>query len=168
MIKYTYNIWNAVNNSTQVLSASTLPKFCWSINWCGSLLPGRNKIKYIHVLQTCKSAIGFRCPLTSIYFLLFLFSNKHRTSKYLFCAIQSSTSNAFFLNIFINARDNGVFWIGSLINIVNPDPIEDYMNGVPIIVSDKQAILVLRNNHSPIPICNNLEKDLSNVFHPTQ
>ena len=33
---------------------------------------------------------------------------------------------------------NGVFSIGSIIAIVNPDPIEDCMNCVPIIVLDKQ------------------------------
>ena len=40
--------------------------------------------------------------------------------------------------------------------IVNPDPIEDYMNGVPIIVSDEQEILMLPMNHSPILMCNDL------------
>ena len=50
------------------------------------------------------------------------------------------------------------FSIGSLIATVNPDPIEDYMNGVPIIISNEQSILMLPMNRSPIPMCNNLEQ----------
>ena len=57
----------------------------------------------------------------------------------MFCFIQSSTSNTVLFHIFINDKGNGVFSIGSLIDIVNPDPIEDYMNDVPIIVSNKQT-----------------------------
>ena len=30
------------------------------------------------------------------------------------------------------------FIIGTIIDNINPDPIEDYMNGVPIIVSNEQ------------------------------
>ena len=48
------------------------------------------------------------------------------------------------------------FSIGSLIAIVNPDTIEDYMNGVPIIVLNKQSILMIPMNHSLITMCNNL------------
>ena len=46
-------------------------------------------------------------------------------------------SNTVIFNRFINAIDNGVFGIGSPIAIVDPDPFEHYMNGVPIIVSKK-------------------------------
>ena len=60
-----------------------------------------------------------------------------------------------FFNRFLNARDNGVFRIGSLAVIVNPNIIEDYMNGVPIIVLNEQSILVLPINHSPIPMRQN-------------
>ena len=59
----------------------------------------------------------------------------------------------------INAIDNGVFSISSLIAIVNPDPIEDYMNSVPIIVSNKQYILILPMNHSPVTMHNDLEEN---------
>ena len=72
----------------------------------------------------------------------------------LFCVVQSSTSNNLFFNRFINARDNGVFSIGYLIDIVNPDLIEYYMNGVPIIVSNEQPILMIPTNHSPISMRN--------------
>ena len=50
--------------------------------------------------------------------------------------IQSSTSNTVFFHIFPNAIDNYVFSMGYIIDIFNPDPNEDYMNGVFIIVSD--------------------------------
>ena len=77
----------------------------------------------------------------------------------MFCVIQSFTSNTFPFNIFINAIDNGVFSIGSLSYIVNPDPIEYYINGVPIIVSNKQYILILPMNNSPVPMHNDLEEN---------
>ena len=54
--------------------------------------------------------------------------------------------------------------IGSRIGIVNPDPIEDYMNGVHVIVSNKQPILMIPMNHSPISMRNNLEANESKVF----
>ena len=50
----------------------------------------------------------------------------------LFCVIQSSTSNTVFFDRFINAIYNGAFRSGYLIDIVNPDPIEDYINGIRI------------------------------------
>ena len=45
-------------------------------------------------------------------------------SNFLFCAIQSSTSNFVFINIDLNAKDNVVSIIGYLIAVFNPDPIE--------------------------------------------
>ena len=51
------------------------------------------------------------------------------------------------------------FCIGSLITIVNPDPSEDYMNGVPIIFLNEQSIIMLPINHSPIPMRNDLEEN---------
>ena len=38
------------------------------------------------------------------------------------------------------------------------------MNGVPIIVLNKQSILILPMNHSPIPMRNNLEANKSKGF----
>ena len=66
----------------------------------------------------------------------FVFVLKQTHTKQIFCfiIIQSSTSNTVSFNIFLNDRDNDVFIIGSIIAIVNPDTIKDYMNGVPIIV----------------------------------
>ena len=90
--------------------------------------------------------------------LFFRFCNETNIDREncLFCVIQSSTSNNVSFNIFLNARDNGVFSIGSLIDILNTDPIEDYMNGFPIIVSDEQSILMVPINHSPITMRNDL------------
>ena len=82
----------------------------------------------------------------------------------IFCVIQSSTSNTVLFNRFINARDNGVFSIGSLIAVSNPDTIEDYMKGIPIIVSNGQSILTLPMNHSLIPMRNDLEANESKGF----
>ena len=82
----------------------------------------------------------------------------------LFCVIQTSTSTTIFFNIFLNDICNGVFSIGFLIAVVNPDPIEDYMNGVHIIFSNEKSILILPMNQSPIPMCNNLESNESKGF----
>ena len=46
------------------------------------------------------------------------------------------------------------FSIGSIIDIANPVTIKDYMNGVPITVSNEQYILILPKNHSLIPMPN--------------
>ena len=91
--------------------------------------------------------------------LLFRFCSETNADKYnsIFCVIQSFISNTVLFNIFINDIDNGIFSIGSLTDIVNPDPIEGYMNGVPIIVSNEQKILMLPMNHSPIPVHTDLE-----------
>ena len=69
--------------------------------------------------------------------IFFSFCSEENTDQAdrLFCIIQGSTSNTVFSKIFLNARENGVFRIGSLVDIVNTDPIEYYMNGVPIIIS---------------------------------
>ena len=72
------------------------------------------------------------------WIILFNFCSETNTDQgyCLFCVIQSSTSNTVSFNRFFNARDNDIFSIVSLIVIVNPDPIEDYMNGSHIIVSN--------------------------------
>ena len=88
-------------------------------------------------------------------FSFFSEANTDQTDR-LFCVIQSSTSNTVFFKIFLNAIENDVFSFGSLVDIVNTDPIEDYMNGVPIIISKKQSILMLPINHSPIPMRSDL------------
>ena len=64
----------------------------------------------------------------------------------------------FSLIFFINDRDNVIFSIGYLIAIVNPDPIEEYMNGAPSIVLTEQSILMVPMNHSPIPMHNDLKR----------
>ena len=74
---------------------------------------------------------------TIIFFRFFSETNTDKENR-LFCVIQSSTSNTVFFNIFINVRDIVFLIIGSIIDNINPDPIEDYMNGVPIIVSNEQ------------------------------
>ena len=91
--------------------------------------------------------------------LLFSFCSKINIDQasFLFCVIKSYASNTVFFHIFPNARYNGIFIIGYLFDIVNPDPVEDYMNGVPIIVPNEQSILMLPMNCSPIPMHNDLE-----------
>ena len=82
----------------------------------------------------------------------------------MFCVSQSSSSNNVSFNIILISRDYGVFIIGYLIAGGNPDPIKYYMDGIPIIVSNEQAILMLPINHSSIPMRNDLEPNKSNFF----
>ena len=93
--------------------------------------------------------------------ILFWFFSETNTDQAncLFCVIQRSTSNNVLFNRLLNAIENGLFRIGYLIAIVNPNPIEYYMHGVTIIVSNDQAILVLPINHSPMPVHNDLEEN---------
>ena len=95
--------------------------------------------------------------ITLNYFLLFFNGTNTDQANRPFCVIKSSTSNTAFFNIFINDRDNVVFSIGSIIDVVNPDHIEYYRHGVPIIFSNEQEILMLPMNHWPIIMCNDLE-----------
>ena len=98
-----------------------------------------------------------------IFFCLCYKTNADQENR-LFCVNQSSTSNNVLFNIFINDIYNGIFSIGSLIYFVNPDTIEDYMNGVLIIVSNEQLILMILMNHLPITICNNFEANKPKGF----
>ena len=58
--------------------------------------------------------------------LFFCYCSETNTyqSNSLFCVIQCYISNNFFFNRFINAKDNGVFSIGSLISIVEHIPLK--------------------------------------------
>ena len=64
---------------------------------------------------------------------------------------------------FSNERDNGQFTIGALMAIVNPDPIEDYMNGTPMIISNEKAILLQPMSHTHVPM-SHLEANESKAF----
>ena len=99
-----------------------------------------------------KLTLGGHCH--QIIFLRFCSEIYIDQANDLFCVIQSPTSNNFFFYIFLNARDNGVVSIGYIIDIVNPDPNENYIIGVPIIALKEQSILMLPMNYSPIPMCN--------------
>ena len=72
--------------------------------------------------------------------IFFRFCSETNTDQqnFLFCVIQSYKSNNFVSNWFINDRYYGFFSIASLIDIVNPGPIEGYMNGVPITIFNEQ------------------------------
>ena len=98
-----------------------------------------------------------------LFFRFFSGTNTYQENR-LFCVIQSSTSDTVFFPVFLNDIENGVFRTGFLIVIVNPDPIEDYINCVPIIVSNEQSILMLPMNQSPIPMQNDLKANTLKGF----
>ena len=90
----------------------------------------------------------------TIGLLFFVFVLKQTYTKQFFFVIQSTTPNTILFNRFLNTIENGVFSIGSLIAIFIADPIEYHMNGVPIIISKKQSILMIPMNHSSITMRN--------------
>ena len=84
--------------------------------------------------------------------LFFRFVSEKQTDQLnrIFCVMQNSTTNQHFFNRLSVARDNGQCTIGSLIAIVNPDPIENYMRGIPMITS--------------IPLQNDLQANETKAF----
>ena len=83
----------------------------------------------------------------------------------MFVVMQNSTTNNNLFNRFPNARDNGGFTIGSIIIFVNPKPIEKFMNGMPMLESQDQAILAKPMVCSAIPFRNDLDANEMKVFH---
>ena len=83
----------------------------------------------------------------------------------MFVVMQNSNTNNFLFNRFPNARDNGGFTIGSIIIFVNPKPIEKFMNGMPMLESQDQAILARPMVCSRIPFRNDLDANEMKAFH---
>lgn len=105
------------------------------------------------------------CLYNRILFFRFVSESNSSQNNRLFCVVHlNMKKNHHFFDRFANERDNGVFTIGALIAIVNLDPIEDYMNGTPMIVSYEKAILLKAMLHSPVPMCSDLEANESKAF----
>ena len=86
------------------------------------------------------------------------------TSNRMFHMIQNSTTNKEIFDRNAVFRDNGVISIGTVLIIVNPDPIENYMNGIPAITTKERVIVAKPMNHPNIPLSNNLEGNDSKAF----
>ena len=105
------------------------------------------------------------CLYNRILFFRFVSEKNSSQNNRLFCVVHLNMKiNHHFFDRFANERDNGLFTIGSLIAIVNPDPIEDYMNGTPMIVSYEKSILLKPMLHLPVPMCSDLEANESKAF----
>ena len=77
-------------------------------------------------------------------------------SNRLFYVMQNSTTNVTFFDRNTNFRDNGVCTISTLFAIVNPDPIENYMQGIPMITTKERAIILQPMVHRPIAMPNDI------------
>jgi hypothetical protein len=109
------------------------------------------------------------CQYNRILFFRFCSETNSNQNNRLFCVVHTNTKkNHQFFDRFANERDNGLCTIGSLIAIVNPDPIEDYMNGTPMIVTNEKAILLQPFVHPSIPMCTDLDANESKAFVITQ
>ena len=47
---------------------------------------------------------------------------------------------------------------------MNPDPIEDYMNSIPIVISNEKAILLKPMTYTPVPMSNTMEANECKAF----
>ena len=74
----------------------------------------------------------------------------------LFYVMQNSSTNVNFFDRNTNFRDNGICTIGTLFGIVNPDPIENYMQGIPMITTKERAIILQPFVHRPVPMSNDI------------
>ena len=74
----------------------------------------------------------------------------------LFYVMQNNTTNVNFFDRNTNFRDNGVCTIGTLFAIVNPDPIENYMQGIPMITTKERAIILQPFVHRPVAMSNDI------------
>jgi hypothetical protein len=105
------------------------------------------------------------CSYNRILFFRFCSEKTTDQADRIFCVVLSSRTNMFFFHRFPNARDNGICSIGSFIAIVNPDPIEDYMSGIPMITSNEQSILVSPPiAQMPVPMRDDLGANESKGF----
>jgi hypothetical protein len=78
------------------------------------------------------------------YRSIFLFLNvseKQQGQNRLFYMIMNSTSNKDLFEHNSNFRDNGVITIGTLMLIVNPDPVENFLNKIPIVTTKERAVV---------------------------
>mmetsp|Transcript_22253 Transcript_22253/g.27288 ORF Transcript_22253/g.27288 Transcript_22253/m.27288 type:complete len:441 (+) Transcript_22253:151-1473(+) len=105
------------------------------------------------------------CSYNRILFFRFVSETNSSQNNRLFCVVhQKMQKNNVFFDRTPNARDNGFVTIGTLIAIVNPEPIEDYMNGTPMIVSHEKAILLNPMIHKEIPMCSDLAANETKAF----
>eukprot|EP00957_Ditylum_brightwellii_P094432 7190775-Ditylum_brightwellii.AAC.1 len=75
----------------------------------------------------------------------------------IFVVMQNARTNDSLFNQVPNAHDNGGFTIASIIIVVNPKPIKKFMDGMPMIESQDQAILVRSMALPSVPYCNALD-----------
>lgn len=83
----------------------------------------------------------------------------------IFVIMQNFNSNENLFNRFPNARDNGKFTIGSILLIVNPRPITKYMNQIPMIETEEQAILAHTMILPKVSLMDDLDAHEMKAFH---
>ena len=62
-------------------------------------------------------------------------------------------------------RDNGTITVGSFVRIVNPAPIERFMQTIPLVCTDMRAVALRKPSlYNAIPINNNLDGNQAKAF----
>ena len=100
----------------------------------------------------------------SIYLFLNVSENHDSDQNSLFYMIMNSTTNTHLFERNTNFRDNGTISIGTLLMIVNPDPVENFMNGIPILSTKERAVVLNSRTFTQVPLSNNIEGNESRGF----
>ena len=100
----------------------------------------------------------------SIYLFLNVSENHDSDQNSLFYMIMNSTSNTHLFERNTNFRDNGIISIGTLLLIVNPDPVENFLNGIPILSTMERAVVLNPRTLTQVPLSNNIEGNESRGF----
>jgi hypothetical protein len=78
--------------------------------------------------------------------------------------VQDGTTNTELFNRNTNFCHNGTITIGSILVIVNPDPVKSFVQCIPMITSSERAIAVQPIAHPTIPLNNDMDGDECKAF----
>lgn len=88
-----------------------------------------------------------------------------RENSRLFYILQSGNENHDIWNRNPEHRDNGTIRVGSFIRVVNPEPINRFMQGIPMITTDTRVYaLDIHPSMNSIPINNNIDGNQALAF----
>ena len=123
------------------------------------------ELSQANIMRRLKNQTSSSTP--TVYRSIYLFlavSERSPNQNRLFYMIMNSTNNTHLFERNTNFRDNGVISIGTLMLIVNPDPVENFLKGVPIITTKERAVVLQPMQLPEIPLKNSLDGNDSRGF----
>ena len=119
------------------------------------IMPGRdqNNFSYQRKYKTATTSSTMK------YHRIFMFcvvseQGDASESRQIFYMMQNATTNTELFNRNTNFRDNGIITIGTILMIVNPNPVERFMQNIPMLTTNERAIAIQPINH-PTALMNN-------------